>query len=42
MFTEDALDRIGEAVDRIRELAILFILGDAAAQPPHVIRNDLD
>ena len=42
MLTEDALDRVGEAVDRVRELAVLLILGDAAAQPPHVIRHDLD
>lgn len=42
MLTEDALHWVGETVDRVRELAVLLILGDAAAQSPHVIRHDLD
>ena len=42
MLTEDALDRVGETVDRPRQLAIFFIFGDSAAQPPHVIGNYLD
>ena len=42
VLTEDALNRVGKTVGRVAELAVLLLLGDAAAQPTHVIRHDLD
>ena len=42
MLTEDALNWVGKAVGGVTELAVLLLLGDAAAQPTHVIRHDLD
>ena len=41
VLSEDALDRVGKPVPRIRELAVLLILGDPSAQPPHVVRHNL-